>query len=538
MSLKTPSMRIPGAAAATFCFLCWTLTRAAAGGETPLTPGDAALLVTPVTANDVQLLPKAIADSDARVRMIAARVAGILNRRDLAAPLLELASREQDAPAAAEQMRAVLFLRGETAIADAKAVAVRVAGPAAAALAEWLGRQAPQEFAAHLGDLAKRETDQEQLADIVAMAVQQSPGYRDTITERWSGIATPKAWRIFVAAMWESDHRDAAPLKEGLASSRPEIREATLWYATGNVRGMESRAGELTNAIADSDRPLSEWGEFARELLGRRLLKRKPIDRTSVIRQHGADHRDDLQHVLDAAELTDTERAALRDVAGDAGRNTPPNQKQPYLPDQPRLVTSRNFPQIAPGLLTSLAEKVGCALPASYDVYTGARVAYQADGRPQNIGIDASKVSAACGRAVRVLAFLTLAARNEPVVPDRTVWLFLPMERSIVRCIDEAQAPPLKIDVRQGIKRPEKVKHVNPNYPPSAQRDGKQGTVIIEATISPSGCVHNAAVIRSVDIRLDIEALRAVSQWRFQPALVGGTAVPVIMTVTVNFALQ
>jgi protein TonB len=37
---------------------------------------------------------------------------------------------------------------------------------------------------------------------------------------------------------------------------------------------------------------------------------------------------------------------------------------------------------------------------------------------------------------------------------------------------------------------------------------------------------------------LDAAALDAVKQWTFTPTLLNGTAVPVIMTVTVNFTLQ
>ena len=33
-------------------------------------------------------------------------------------------------------------------------------------------------------------------------------------------------------------------------------------------------------------------------------------------------------------------------------------------------------------------------------------------------------------------------------------------------------------------------------------------------------------------------AMAAVSQWKFTPTLLDGVAVPVIMTVTVNFSLQ
>ena len=99
--------------------------------------------------------------------------------------------------------------------------------------------------------------------------------------------------------------------------------------------------------------------------------------------------------------------------------------------------------------------------------------------------------------------------------------------------------PPPTQPVRVGgnIKPPQKVKHVNPVYPPIAQSARVQGIVIIEATIGPSGAVQDAKVLRSIPL-LDQAALDAVRQWQFTPTLLNGVPVPVIMTVTVQFTLQ
>jgi protein TonB len=99
--------------------------------------------------------------------------------------------------------------------------------------------------------------------------------------------------------------------------------------------------------------------------------------------------------------------------------------------------------------------------------------------------------------------------------------------------------PPPAAPVRVGgnIKAPQKVKHVNPTYPPIAQSARVQGVVIIEATIGPDGAVKDAKVLRSIPL-LDQAALDAVRQWQFTPTLLNGVPVPVIMTVTVQFTLQ
>jgi len=49
--------------------------------------------------------------------------------------------------------------------------------------------------------------------------------------------------------------------------------------------------------------------------------------------------------------------------------------------------------------------------------------------------------------------------------------------------------------------------------------------------------VSSAHVLRSIPM-LDQAALDAVKEWQFQPTQLNGVAVPVIMTVTVNFTMQ
>ena len=99
--------------------------------------------------------------------------------------------------------------------------------------------------------------------------------------------------------------------------------------------------------------------------------------------------------------------------------------------------------------------------------------------------------------------------------------------------------PPPARPVRVGgnIRNPRQTKHVNPVYPPIAQSSRVQGVVVIEAVIGPTGKVSDARVLRSIPL-LDQSALDAVKQWEYTPTLVDGVAVPVIMTVTVSFALQ
>lgn len=87
------------------------------------------------------------------------------------------------------------------------------------------------------------------------------------------------------------------------------------------------------------------------------------------------------------------------------------------------------------------------------------------------------------------------------------------------------------------IKTPTKIRDVRPEYPQEAHEARLSGMVILEALIDTQGNVRSARVLRSIP-GLDEAALDAVKQWQFTPTLRDGVAVPVVMTVTVNFTIQ
>lgn len=100
-----------------------------------------------------------------------------------------------------------------------------------------------------------------------------------------------------------------------------------------------------------------------------------------------------------------------------------------------------------------------------------------------------------------------------------------------------AQEPQQPIRVGGNIKPPVKTKDVRPIYPESARAEGRRGVAILEAIVGVDGTVTNTKVVRSIGEDLDAAAVEAVRQWEFTPTTLNGVAVPVIMTVTVNFTL-
>ena len=95
--------------------------------------------------------------------------------------------------------------------------------------------------------------------------------------------------------------------------------------------------------------------------------------------------------------------------------------------------------------------------------------------------------------------------------------------------------PANAVRIGGGIAPPTKIKNVAPVYPADALAAKVAGVVIIEAVIGEDGsrCAIRGSCARS---RCSTQAATdAVRQWEFTPTLLNGAAVPVVMTVTVNF---
>lgn len=65
-------------------------------------------------------------------------------------------------------------------------------------------------------------------------------------------------------------------------------------------------------------------------------------------------------------------------------------------------------------------------------------------------------------------------------------------------------------------------------YPARAKAEGIEGTVILKLTITETGSVRDATVVRGVDLDLDAAARGAALRFRFKPGRVGGE--PVVVT--------
>jgi len=87
------------------------------------------------------------------------------------------------------------------------------------------------------------------------------------------------------------------------------------------------------------------------------------------------------------------------------------------------------------------------------------------------------------------------------------------------------------------VTEPVPVRQTPPRYPPWDASNGTEGEVIVRLTIGSDGNVESAAVVRSLNHRMDAEAIRAVRTWRYQPARLNGQPVTVVKVVSIRFSL-
>jgi len=89
--------------------------------------------------------------------------------------------------------------------------------------------------------------------------------------------------------------------------------------------------------------------------------------------------------------------------------------------------------------------------------------------------------------------------------------------------------------VSANVQPPELVAKVTPEYPQVALLARMEGRVILQAVIDEDGSVGNVEVLRSSNELFNREAVDALKQWRYKPAMQDGQPVAVYSTVIVDF---
>jgi protein TonB len=91
--------------------------------------------------------------------------------------------------------------------------------------------------------------------------------------------------------------------------------------------------------------------------------------------------------------------------------------------------------------------------------------------------------------------------------------------------VDKPTTTPAKsgvTDVGPGISPPQVIFQPDPDYPMAARKRKQQGTCVLALVVDENGRPRDVHVTRSVNKVLDQNAIDAVTQWKFKPALRDG----------------
>jgi protein TonB len=90
------------------------------------------------------------------------------------------------------------------------------------------------------------------------------------------------------------------------------------------------------------------------------------------------------------------------------------------------------------------------------------------------------------------------------------------------------------VRVGGAVREPRLVKMIPPVYPSLASKARVSGTVVLEATVTEQGAVDAIRVISGHPL-LTEAAINCLKQWQYEPTLLNGIPVPVILTARINF---
>jgi TonB family protein len=105
---------------------------------------------------------------------------------------------------------------------------------------------------------------------------------------------------------------------------------------------------------------------------------------------------------------------------------------------------------------------------------------------------------------------------------------------------DTRRLPGNRFEKGSRIASPKLVTEVKPQYTEAAMHERIQGGVWTEVEVLENGSVGDVLVVNSLDpvFGLDEEAVRAVKEWRFQPATQDGMPLRMVVTIELTFTLK
>ena len=515
----------------------------------PLTPGALALLLNGAADEArVARCREALAGTRPDSRATAARLARVLGKAQLVPDLLAALATETNDAAAREEMSALGWLAGDRVADSLVAAAARFEGRVNRELLSALAFEGSGALALipKLRDLKPVQADWELFFEWVLRA---QPDALSSAEAAWSA-GGPEIWGGLLAV----SRRTGRPLPEeaiarALREGNARVAELSAWHL---LKDRSKKAyGPATTAAVAAARAAAPDSEpalmIALELVSR-SLGQPAADISALLR--GLVQSRPATLALDGAAVAllrpDEQRAYAEALFGDANHRLAANETgsratQPVpggLPGGARIRTAKDLPA---GVLDGVQAASGCSLPSSPQ-WAGLETHFDQQGQLKSVGFLPFAGAKECEPAAHALLLLSALPADAPPRPDSTEFTLLPIWRDFAACA-MSRRPPERVSLTPQatggrIQEPRKVTNVAPHYPAAARNERRQGLIILEAVISPQGCIHSAEVLSGEHLDLAGEALRSVVQWRYTPTLLNGVPVPVVMTVTVNFKLQ
>lgn len=101
--------------------------------------------------------------------------------------------------------------------------------------------------------------------------------------------------------------------------------------------------------------------------------------------------------------------------------------------------------------------------------------------------------------------------------------------------LNEEDAAPYSKVSRAELAGPVPFRKVDPKYPPELRSLHVEGEVVLYAIIRKDGSVDSIQLVHSVDPRLDANAMEALTQWKFHPAVKNGEPLDLEAVVHIPF---
>lgn len=130
----------------------------------------------------------------------------------------------------------------------------------------------------------------------------------------------------------------------------------------------------------------------------------------------------------------------------------------------------------------------------------------------------------------------------EPIVSElyeyEAAAVELPEAEFVIAAPEAPPQPPQIVRAGAGVRAPQLLERIVPDYPELARRARLECTVVLEARIDRQGNVVDAVPLKPCGLGLTEAALEAVGRWKYAPTMVNGRPVEVLLAVSLRFELQ